>query len=128
MSALPPGERPDGRQENVQVAGRQAVRTARIARRAPLKLSSIEPPAPDEIRVLDDEATLLLDRIRRLPAHERLVITLRYFEGHDVQHIAQITGRPVGTVTKQLSRALERLRADPGMESPLCPTSKSMIA
>jgi RNA polymerase sigma-70 factor (ECF subfamily) len=112
----------------MKAARRQAIRTARIARRAPLKLSRTEPPAPEGLRVLDDEATVLLDRVRRLPAHESLVITLRFFEGHDVRHIAQITGRPVGTVTKQLSRAIERLRADPDMESHLCPTRKSMIA
>jgi DNA-directed RNA polymerase specialized sigma24 family protein len=36
---------------------------------------------------------------------------LRYFDGHSVQAVAQITGRPLGTVTKQLSRAHARLRA-----------------
>lgn len=35
---------------------------------------------------------------------------LRYFTGHNVKDVAQIVGRGVGTVTKQLSRAHERLR------------------
>jgi DNA-directed RNA polymerase specialized sigma24 family protein len=35
---------------------------------------------------------------------------LRYFNDHPVQVISKITGRPVGTVTMQLSRARTRLR------------------
>jgi RNA polymerase sigma-70 factor (ECF subfamily) len=62
--------------------------------------------------VLDDERQRLLDAVRRLPAHERVAVSLRYFEGRGVNEIAQITGRPVGTVTKQLTRAIDRLRSD----------------
>ena len=56
------------------------------------------------------DAEDLLDAVARLPDHERVVLGLRYFDGHRVSEIAAITGRPVGTVTKQLSRAIERLR------------------
>ena len=56
---------------------------------------------------LDEE---LLDAVARLPKHERTVVSLRYADGHSVHEIAAITGRPVGTVTKQLSRAHKRLR------------------
>ena len=52
----------------------------------------------------------LLEHIEQLPKNERLVIAMRYFDGHSSQEIAEITGRPLGTVTKQLSRAYERLR------------------
>ena len=62
--------------------------------------------------LMDEQKQWLLNRVRQLPKHERLIVSLRYFDGHGVQEIAQITGRPVGTVTKQLSRALERLRRD----------------
>ena len=48
--------------------------------------------------------------LARLPEHERIVVVLRYVDGHSVQEIAAATGRPLGTVTKQLSRAVERLR------------------
>jgi RNA polymerase sigma-70 factor (ECF subfamily) len=48
--------------------------------------------------------------VTSLPEHERIVIMLRYFENHEVAAVAAILGRPVGTVTKQLSRALGRLR------------------
>jgi RNA polymerase sigma-70 factor (ECF subfamily) len=49
-------------------------------------------------------------QLARLPEHERIVTTMRYVDGQSVQEIADSTGRPVGTVTKQLSRAIERLR------------------
>ena len=42
---------------------------------------------------------------------ERLLIGLRYFDGHSMAEIAALSARPVGTVTKQLSRAVARLRA-----------------
>ena len=52
----------------------------------------------------------LLTAIEHLPEQERLVVTMRFFDGHSSQEIADMTGHPVGTVTKQLSRAYERLR------------------
>jgi RNA polymerase sigma-70 factor (ECF subfamily) len=64
--------------------------------------------------LLDDAKEQLLADVQCLPEHERLMISLRYFADHSVQEIATITGRPVGTVTKQLSRAIERLRARMG--------------
>jgi RNA polymerase sigma-70 factor (ECF subfamily) len=48
--------------------------------------------------------------IARLPEHERIVVVMRYVNGRSVKDIADSTGRPVGTITKQLSRAIERLR------------------
>ena len=48
--------------------------------------------------------------IARLPEHERIVVVMRYVDGCSVKDIADTTGRPVGTITKQLSRAIERLR------------------
>lgn len=59
-----------------------------------------------------DEAELhdLMAAIQRLPEHERAVVLLRYVDGLSVRVAAELTGRPIGTVTKQLSRALERLQ------------------
>jgi RNA polymerase sigma-70 factor (ECF subfamily) len=61
-------------------------------------------------RPLSDESGLLLRLVCRLPQHERVVVALRHFDGHSVHEIADMTRRPVGTVTKQLSRAHQRLR------------------
>ena len=55
------------------------------------------------------ESLELLELVERLPDQERVVIGLKYFEGHSVEKIAEMTGRPLGTVTKQLSRARQRL-------------------
>ncbi|MCH8193474.1 MAG: RNA polymerase sigma factor [Planctomycetes bacterium] len=58
---------------------------------------------------LDGAAERLLEAVMRLPRHERRVVMLHYFEAHPVKAIGAMTGRPVGTVTMQLSRARARL-------------------
>lgn len=60
--------------------------------------------------VISDRQMELLECIERLPENERLVIAMRFFDGHSSQEIADVTERPLGSVTKQLSRAYERLR------------------
>lgn len=60
---------------------------------------------------LDDETHLAVRLLNLLPEHERLVMSLHYMDGHSVTEIAQMTGRPIGTVTKQLSRATKRLQS-----------------
>lgn len=52
----------------------------------------------------------LLAAVVKLPKAEKQVVMLRYFTGHSVKDVAEIVGRSVGTVTKQLSRAHKRLR------------------
>ena len=59
---------------------------------------------------LDEYREELIRAVGQLPEQERIVVVLRYFDGQPVDSIAQLTGRPIGTVTKQLSRAVERLR------------------
>ncbi len=96
----------------LKTAGREAVHASRRARRmriAPRAELSVASDVTAGL-VLDDERERLLRCVRSLPAHERLAVSLRYFEGCGVQEIAAITGLAVGTVTKQLSRAIERLR------------------
>jgi RNA polymerase sigma-70 factor (ECF subfamily) len=52
----------------------------------------------------------LLDEVMALPERERRLVLLRYFSGYSIAEIARITDRPLGTVTKQISRACQRLR------------------
>jgi RNA polymerase sigma-70 factor (ECF subfamily) len=52
----------------------------------------------------------VVQHVARLPEHERIVVTMRYVDGRSVKEIADSTGRPAGTITKQLSRAIQRLR------------------
>ena len=51
----------------------------------------------------------VVQQLARLPDHERIVIVMRYVNGHSVKEIADLTGRSTGTITKQLSRAIRRL-------------------
>ncbi len=78
--------------------------------------------AGDAELLVDDERERLLRCVRSLPAHERVAVSLRYFEGCGVHDIARITGNPVGTITKQLSRAIQRLRDQLNTESKSWPT------
>ena len=59
---------------------------------------------------LDEHKHRLLAAVLRLPKGEKQVVMLRYFAGHSVKDVAEIVGRGIGTVTKQLSRARVRLR------------------
>jgi DNA-directed RNA polymerase specialized sigma24 family protein len=62
---------------------------------------------PTNGRLSDDR---LLAALLRLPAHERQTLLLHHFDGHPTPHVATLTGRTLGTITKQLSRAYARLR------------------
>ena len=59
---------------------------------------------------LDEDKQRLLAAVVKLPKAEKQVVMLRYFGNNSVNDIAEILGRSVGTVTKQLSRARVRLR------------------
>ena len=97
----------------MQIARRQVVEAVR-AHRIPVSL----PPGDCDHNAVHDrnlqtwmEHEYLLSLVARLPDHERVLIGHRYFDGHSMAEIAAITGRPLGTVTKQLSRAVARLRS-----------------
>ena len=94
----------------MKITHRRAIDCARRKRdEAPL-----EPVVPATIHnpdgQLDEEKQWLLSVVIKLPKGERQVVMLRYFSGRSVKEVADILGRSVGTVTKQLSRAHKRLR------------------
>jgi RNA polymerase sigma-70 factor (ECF subfamily) len=95
----------------VQIARRQAVDALRKCRAPVCVTTAVERAAVDAPGSPQIERSQLLELVGRLPEHERILIGLRYFDAHSVSEISEITGRPVGTVTKQLSRAMTRLRA-----------------
>ncbi len=59
---------------------------------------------------LDEDKQRLLAAVVKLPIAEKQVVMLRYFGDNSVNDVANLLGRSVGTVTKQLSRARVRLR------------------
>jgi RNA polymerase sigma factor (sigma-70 family) len=47
--------------------------------------------------------------VRRLPADQRAVVVLRFYEDASLQDIADLLGLPLGTVKSHLHRALRKL-------------------
>ncbi len=54
----------------------------------------------------------LSDRLRQLPARQRAVIVLRYYEGLSHAEVADLLGCSVGTIRGYASRALATMRMD----------------
>lgn len=102
----------------LRIARRESIRLARRRARDPSRsLDEAGTDWPHHRDRTDGPATRLaadaeelLSAVARLPEHERVVVVLRYLDGRSVAEVAAALGRPVGTVTKQLSRAIERLR------------------
>ena len=69
-----------------------------------------ETPSLDPAPTGDEDAALLLAAIAQLPNPDQHLLLLRYFNDLPVALIADILSSPVGTITKQLSRALAQLR------------------
>lgn len=94
----------------LKIARRTAIRSARRNRRYhPLSLH-IDPVSGQHIESVEEERDDLLQAVLRLPHKEQVVITLKYFDELSLEAISSITGQPVGTITKQLTRARRRLR------------------
>ena len=94
----------------LRIARREAARQGRRKEQGTSRPPANEPTDPAEACWLSERSHLVLREVARLPRREGHVIMLRYFGDHSVAEIARMTARPVGTVTKQLSRARERLR------------------
>ena len=80
-------------------------KSAWFRHRAPLEEGlhlAVEAPEPED--------GPLLEQIRRLPPKYRQVIYLRYYEGYEVQEIAQLLGRSPGLISTHLARARIKLR------------------
>ena len=93
-----------------RIARREAVRASKRRNRIQ-PIDGLDPPAARPTSQVSDQQRAVIEAIGRLPEHQRVVVVLRYLHGHTVTEVAQLTGRPVGTVTKQLSRAVKRLQA-----------------
>jgi RNA polymerase sigma factor (sigma-70 family) len=93
-----------------KIAKRQAINTSRsISKTNNAKQQIVETSSVSNDGRIDESNRMLLEAVMHLPKHERVVIMLRYFDGHSTKMISEMTGRPIGTITMQLSRAYERL-------------------
>lgn len=89
----------------LRIARQKALRLAeKVRAAAPVPDVPADPAEPDQ------SGQVLLAAVMQLPEAEAQVVALHYFDGHPVPVVAAMLGRPVGTVTKQLSRAYARLR------------------
>jgi len=70
--------------------------------------------APDPAEA-DETARLVRSALGALPAEQREVIELAYFEGLSQSEIAERTGQPLGTVKSRSRTALGKLREGLGM-------------
>jgi RNA polymerase sigma-70 factor, ECF subfamily len=59
---------------------------------------------------LDADKEQLLQSVMKLKEGERQAVMLHYFSQLTFREISSITGRSIGTISKQVSRAHERLR------------------
>jgi RNA polymerase sigma-70 factor, ECF subfamily len=83
--------------------------------------SETSPPPPIA------EVVALREALRGLPDAHQTAVVLHYFVDMSVQEIANMTGRPTGTVKSDLSRARLALRealAEDEVESPMRRTSR----
>lgn len=93
-----------------KIAKRQAIQiTRRMSQVNDAKERVIGASSGSNDGKIDEPSRMLLEAVMCLPRHERLVIMLRYFDGHSTKMISKMTGRPIGTITMQLSRAHARL-------------------
>ena len=75
-----------------------------------------EPQAEDGTGAVDDRHRLWA-ALGRLPARQRAVLVLRFYEDLTETQVAAALGVSVGTVKSQSSRALQRLRADTAFDA-----------
>jgi RNA polymerase sigma-70 factor (ECF subfamily) len=94
----------------LKIARRRATDMGRQTRATVSLASQADTPDPRSDGRLDETSRRLLSAVMGLPRQERVAVMLKYFDGRANQEIADITGRAVGTVSKQLTRAHERLR------------------
>lgn len=60
--------------------------------------------------VYEMEENSVLPAVIKLPAHQKTVIYMHYFEGYSVEEIARLCGTKPGTVKSRLSRGREALK------------------
>ena len=83
------------------------------------RLRRIEPTFDEPVADIDDADSRddLLRALLTLPARQRAIIVLRFFEDRSVGETAAIMGSSEGTVKSQTAKALTKLRSSPLLDS-----------
>ncbi|MDW8337887.1 MAG: sigma-70 family RNA polymerase sigma factor [Thermoleophilia bacterium] len=101
------------------VARNKAIELLRARERRPEEVEGVdvdailtdEAPGPATMAERADLAQRVAEAMAELPAEQREVVTLAYFEGLTHTEIADVIGIPLGTVKGRMRLALARLRA-----------------
>lgn len=67
-------------------------------------------PSPEQSLLSNLNQEILTAFLEELPAELREVVVLRELEDLSYREIAEVTGKPIGTVMSRLSRARQRLQ------------------
>jgi RNA polymerase sigma factor (sigma-70 family) len=113
----------------LRIVANEAINRRRAAqRRAELRLrvSAVDPPGaglsgPEEAALIGERSARLLRAVNELRHEDRLVIAYRYWFELGEADMAEALGVARGTVKSRLSRALGRLRAVLGADTPFGP-------
>lgn len=93
----------------------RAIELVRQRSRRPDPVADVEvdgsAPDPAAIAGESDRAQRVAEALAELPAEQREVVSLAYFEGLTHTEIAEMIGAPLGTVKGRMRLALERLRS-----------------
>jgi len=79
-------------------------------RRSTAEISVPEPAVTGSYRELHDLRLTLIDALTHLPAPQRAMLVLRFWEDQTVEATARMLGLSTAVVQRQSLRALERLR------------------
>ena len=96
-------ERPGGFVRTALVSRCRDAQRREIRGKAKLRLVT---PKPEDV----PESHYLVDALAELPHNWRVMVVLRYYGGHTIPEIAEITGDPEGSVKSGLHRALAQLK------------------
>lgn len=95
---------------------RVTINKCRDLHRRQLRQSTVPLEDAEELPAKTDAESAVCDAVRLLPARERIVIHLYYFEGYSVRETAKITGSTEPAVWARLARARKRLKKLLGKE------------
>ena len=68
-------------------------------------------PGPGTLMGRRREHRLLIEALRNIPVDDQVILELHYWEQLTTNHIAEVLGIPIGTLTSRLARARDNLQA-----------------